>query len=131
MTSTARVPVCVTLPPGLIERADRIAEADERSRSYVVTRALQTYCDSIEIPPPAGRLPVADAVRSADGAAAGPGAPSRAPAAASYPASLHIDTTQRQAAAKRMQAAETAQAHDAALNATTDYLTKLGKGDPT
>jgi hypothetical protein len=45
-----RVPTTLTLPPELIERVDRLASADERSRSFVVARALQFFCDANENP---------------------------------------------------------------------------------
>jgi len=67
-------PVTLTLPPELIERASRIAAAEARSRSFVVARALQVYCDANEIPP--GGL----ADDEAD-LAAGARAPSGSPAA--------------------------------------------------
>lgn len=43
-------PITLTLPPGLISRVDGIADADGRSRSALVARVLQTFCDQIEKP---------------------------------------------------------------------------------
>jgi hypothetical protein len=69
------VPITFTLPPDLVARVDRIAEADERSRSFVAARALQTFCDANEIPPPqscpaAGSAPVAPTLAKAPAAPA-------------------------------------------------------------
>jgi hypothetical protein len=69
MSNTSRIPICVTVAPTLISRVDAIAEADERSRSYVVSKALEQFCDALE---PAG-LPnpaMAAAVPSSDAHAA-------------------------------------------------------------
>jgi len=134
MSSTARVPVCVTLPPALIERADRIAEAAERSRSYVVAQALRAFCDAIETPQPGGASVTPPQTAAAPGApsrgACGTGDASRSAfrggsdvaSPTSYPASLHLAATRRQADAKRAQAEALAEARDRAMQDTTENL---------
>jgi predicted transcriptional regulator len=120
MSSTARVPVCVTLPPELIERADRIADQDDRSRSYVVAQALRTFCEAAETPVRgAGLCPgVADTA----GLAAPPSAPAGGP---SYPARLHQAHARRQLAAHRAADAALAEAQERALAETAAALRQL------
>jgi len=38
----------VTLPPDLVDRADEVADEQDRSRSNLVTRAVRRYCDAHE-----------------------------------------------------------------------------------
>ena len=137
-------PVTLTLPPELIERASRIAEAEARSRSYVVARALQVYCDSIEIP-----LGATMAGASVD-AAAGTRAPSGQPAAPSFNESAPmpepnpaeatrrehvmanhtrgIAAMQRQAEASRANAADHAAEQQRVARENESYLRAMGKG---
>jgi len=82
MSSTAaKVPVCVTLPPDLIARADRIADETDRSRSYIVARALSTFCDQIEYPS-RGLGPAASDTAAGSGGKTAPAAPLSSPVAA-------------------------------------------------
>ena len=87
-SSAAKVPTCVTLPPTLIERVDRIAEAEERSRSFIVARALRTFCDAIE---PGADSSAAPEPAGQSGTAAGA---TELPPAASYSA-LHLAAVRR------------------------------------
>ncbi len=88
-SSIAKVPTCVTLPPDLLARVDRLAEADERSRSFVVAQALKSYCDAAEFHGAGFRPNAVEAARSAEGSSRPGGTP------LSYPASLHVDAVQR------------------------------------
>ena len=49
--------VSFTLPPALIERIGRVAEADRRSRSFIAAVALQAYCDANERVPETQQQP--------------------------------------------------------------------------
>ena len=127
MSTTTRVPTCVTLPPDLLARVDRIAEADERSRSFVVARALQTYCDQIEIPSAAGVLGPA-AVRVAAlaceaNARAGGGLDPSPPPALSYLANLHVAALRRCTAVHDDRADTARQHRERVMRESTEALT--------
>ncbi|HUB48351.1 MAG TPA: ribbon-helix-helix protein, CopG family [Acetobacteraceae bacterium] len=107
-----------TLRPDLVERAARLADAADRSRSHIVERALAAYCDAVEIP----RGALADTVADAAG---GGGAPSPATSGAPYPAGLHVAAMHRQAAARRAQDDAHAEARDRAMHETAENLKGL------
>jgi hypothetical protein len=127
MSTTTRVPTCVTLPPDLLARVDRIAEADERSRSFVVARALQTYCDQIEIPSAARVSVPRPVVRVAAlaceaNAPAGDGLDLSPPPALSYPATLHVAALRRSAAVQDERAETGRQHRERVMQNTTEAL---------
>ncbi len=123
MSAAARVPVCVTLPPSLIERADRLAEADERSRSFIVTRALERYCEDFELRPPGLTPPVMpEAARS--------GAPS-VPGGTPFPAAaLHIGTLLRSQKIAAERAETDRQNRERVAHQNADYMNDLGTTTP-
>lgn len=51
MESTARIPTCVTLPPGLRDRMDAAATAMERPRSWIATKAIEQFLDRLSPDP--------------------------------------------------------------------------------
>jgi len=126
MNASPRIPVCVTLPPDLIARADRIAEAEDRSRSYIVTTALRTFCDQIEIPGgevmPAAADAAADPVApSRVGGGTPPGTASAAVTQTAGPsgtAALHLDALRRCAAVHADRAATAAEHRARVLHET-------------
>ena len=125
MSAAARVPVCVTLPPSLIERADRLAEADERSRSFIVTRALERYCEDFELRPPGLTPPVMpEAARSAEGSSGLGGTP------LSYPASLHVDAVRRVRSVATERAETDRQNCERVAHQNADYMNDLGTTTP-
>lgn len=54
--------IAITLPKRDLAAADRLARAQDRSRSWVVAEAIRRYASSIEAPPPQ----VGSSVRAAD-----------------------------------------------------------------
>lgn len=128
MSTTTRVPTCVTLPPDLLARVDRIAEADERSRSFVVARALQTYCDQIEIPSAARVSVPRPVVRVAAlaceaNARAGGGLDPSPPPALSYLANLHVAALRRCTAVHDDRADTARQHRERVMRESTEALT--------
>ena len=116
----AKVQTSVALPPDLLARVNAVAESAERSRSYVVSRALEAFCDALESPPSGATsgLP--------PGNVAGGVAPS-APSGAPYPASLHTAALRRGAAVHTERAAVAAVHHDRVLTETAESLKGLTK----
>ena len=113
-SSIAKVPTCVTLPPDLLARVDRLAEADERSRSFVVAQALKSYCDAAEFHGAGFRPNAVEAARS--------GAPS-VPGGTPFPAAvLHIGTLLRSQRIAAERAAVAAEHRERVIQETTESL---------
>lgn len=116
-SADAAIPVLIRVPADLLARVDRLADQQERSRSWIMRRAAVAFCDAIapssipptgiggdaeagrsgEAPGSAGALSVPRACSSLAGSADG-GRASEVmgprPAAA-YPANLHLDAVRR------------------------------------
>jgi predicted transcriptional regulator len=132
-STDAAVPVLIRMPPNLLARIDRIADQQERSRTWLMKRAAAAYCDVLEssaagsepataaADTPGSHAPgaLAAAISSlpragASSCAADGGRVSEVvepgPAAASYPSALHVKAVRR-AAAVHDERAETAKQH--------------------
>jgi metal-responsive CopG/Arc/MetJ family transcriptional regulator len=46
-TGLRRVQFSVNLLPGVVEALDEVAEREERSRSFIIERALRAYVESL------------------------------------------------------------------------------------
>ena len=140
-----KISICVTIPPHLVRALDRIAENEERSRSWMLSRAIESF-----IAPPAGECESGAAVGAQDvaglvaprNAAPGPSfsgaaplsesvdtqmagyssTPEAAPAVRATPG-LHTDTLQRAAEQSRRVAADKQRAREDTDRRNAEYLT--------
>ena len=131
-----KIRTCVTLPPDLLAKLDAAADDQDRSRSWMVARAIDAFLDTQD----SGRFSARQ-----DGRQSESGPPKLTPTIGggiSLPRGRHsseqdtrmdstsspiLDTLNRQSAAKEDQARATQAARDVVHKQNEDYLAKLGK----